>query len=120
MAEPATTTGVAAAAVATGAGVFLGLHVDALIVGFMCGLVALLHVPPKDEQRTPLFIFLLVAGSAFLSGIFAPVAVAAMVAYFEWAKAIDKDSLRFAVAAAIGGGVHLPWVRQWFAGRAEK
>lgn len=120
MAEPATTAGVAAAAVATGAGIYLGLYADALIVGFVAGLVALLHVPPEVGQRTPLRIFALVAGSAFLSGIFAPIASAAVVGYFEWAKPIDTSALRFATAAAIGGGVHLPWVRHWFAGRVEK
>lgn len=120
MAEPATTVGVTAAAVATGAGIFLGMYADALIIGFVAGLVALLHVPPAEGQRTPLRIFALVAGSAFLSGIFAPIASAAMVGYFDWAKPIDPTALRFAVAAAIGGGVHLPWVRHWFAGKAEK
>lgn len=120
MAEPATTTGIAAAAVATGAGIFLGMHTDALIVGFVAGLVALLHVPPQATQRTPLRIFALVAGSAFLSGIFSPIASAAMVAYFDWAKSLGEDAMRFTTAASIGGGVHLPWVRQWFAGRVEK
>lgn len=120
MAEPAIATGVTAAAVATGAGIFLGLYADALIIGFVAGLVALLHVPPEVGQRTPLRIFALVAGSAFLSGIFSPIASAAMVGYFDWARPIGADSLRFAAAAAIGGGVHLPWVRHWFAGKAEK
>lgn len=120
MAEPTTIVGVSAAAVATGAGIYLGLYADSLIIGFVAGLVALLHVPPEVGQRTPLRIFALVAGSAFLSGIFSPIASAAMVGYFDWAKPVGADALRFAAAAAIGGGVHLPWVRHWFAGKAEK
>lgn len=122
MDEPAQTiiSGVAPAAAATAAGIYMGMHADSLIIGFVAGLVALLHVPPEVSQRTPLRIFALVAGSAFLSGIFSPVASAAMVGYFDWAKQVGADALRFASAAAIGGGVHLPWVRKWFAGKAEK
>ncbi len=116
MAEPAQTilTGVAPAAAATGLGMLLGMHADALLIGFMAGLVALMHVPPKPGARTPLRVFALVAGSAFLSGIFAPLVAAATVNYFQWAAAVGSDSLRFAAAAAIGGGVHLPIVRKRF------
>lgn len=122
MSEPAQTiiTGVIPAAAATATGIFLGMYPDAMLIGFVAGLVALLHVPPEPTQRTPLSIFALVAGSAFLSGIFSPIAAAAAVGYFEWAKTIDPDALRLAVSAAIGGGVHLPWARKWFAGRADK
>jgi hypothetical protein len=120
MLTSSTAIGVSAASVATATGIFLGMYPDAMLIGFVAGLVALLHVPPGLNQRTPLRIFALVAGSAFLSGIFSPIASAAMVGYFGWVKAIDHDTLRLAVSAAIGGGVHLPWARQWFAGRAEK
>jgi hypothetical protein len=122
MAEPAQTiiSGVAPAAAATATGVFLGMYPDAMIIGFVAGLVALLHVPPEVGQRTPLRIFALVAGSAFLAGVFSPIASAMMVAYFDWAKPINEGSLRFAVATCIGGGVHLPWVRQWFGRRLDK
>lgn len=120
MLTSSTATGVSAASAATAAGIFLGMYPDAMLIGFVAGLVALLHVPPEPTQRTPLRIFALVAGSAFLSGIFSPIAAAAAVGYFEWAKNIDPDALRLAVSATIGGGVHLPWARKWFAGRADK
>jgi len=120
MLTSSTATGVSAASAATFAGIFLGMYPDAMLIGFVAGLVALLHVPPDPTQRTPLRIFALVAGSAFLSGIFSPIAAAAAVGYFDWAKTIDHDTLRLAVSATIGGGVHLPWARKWFAGRADK
>lgn len=103
-------TGISASAIATGAGIYFGLHADAMLIGFIAGLVTLLHVPPV-RPRTPIMIFLLVAGSAFLSGVFSPILVSISVDTFTWAKRVDSDSLRLACAAAIGGGIHLPWVR---------
>lgn len=122
MSEPAQTiiTGVIPAAAATATGVFLGMYPDAMIIGFVAGLVALLLVPPDEGKRTPIYIFGLVAGSAFLAGVLSPIVSTIMVAYFEWAKSADKDSLRFAVATCIGGGIHIPLVRQWFARRLDK
>lgn len=77
-------------------------------IGFMAGLFALLVVTPQPgEKRTPLRIFGLVAGSAFLAGALVPVAVAGGINYAPWLVAVDAVSLQWAMAALLGATPHL-------------
>jgi hypothetical protein len=110
MAEPnATAAGaVLALGTVTLTGTILGMHYDALAVGFVAALIALLHMPEKNgAPRSPLRVFSLVAGAAFLAGMLSPVAAVAATNYLPWTAALGRDVLRLAAAAMIGVGVHV-------------
>lgn len=120
MAEPnATAAGtVLALGTVTLTGTILGMHYDALAIGFVAALVALLHLPAQDgESRTPWRVFSLVAGAAFLAGLLSPLAALAATNYLPWTAALGRDALRLTAAALIGGGVHvaIPLAFAWMA-----
>ena len=123
MAEPhATLTGAGLAlGTVTLTGTIFGMHYDALAIGFVAALVALLHMPPRDGQaRTPWRVFSLVAGASFIAGVFAPATAQAATAYLPWVASLGADLLRVTSAAIIGAtaNVGLPLVFGWMARKA--
>ena len=123
MAEPhATLTGAGLAlGTVTLTGTIFGMHYDALAIGFVAALVALLHLPPREGQaRTPWRVFSLVAGASFLAGIFAPATAQAATAYLPWVAALGPDLLRVTSAAVIGVSAHvvIPLAFAWLARKA--
>lgn len=110
MAEPNATAAGAGLALGTVTltGTIFGMHYDALAIGFVAALVALLHMPPRDgEARTPWRVFSLVAGASFLAGIFAPATAQAAQAYLPWVSALGADLLRVTSAAVIGASANV-------------
>lgn len=102
-------------------GTLMGMHYDALAVGFVAALVALLPVPPKNgESRTPWRVFMLIAGASFLAGVFAPVTALAAQVYLPWVAALGADTLRITSAALIGAtaNVVIPLGFAWLARKA--
>lgn len=127
MADPSHTTSSAIAGTAVksaGSGTLtatlLPLDPITMMVGLVSALVALLHIsPPPGETRTPIRVFMLVAGSGFLAGVFVPVAVAGGVNYLPWISAAGDRAMHLAAAAIIGAAPHvLPLV--WKAWRESK
>ena len=89
-------------------GAFFGFGPLTMVVGFVAGLVVLLYIsPPPGEQRTPFKVFLLMAGSAFLAGIFTPVAIAGSVNYLPWLTSVEHTGLRLAAGGMIWAAPHL-------------
>jgi hypothetical protein len=79
-----------------------------MAVGLVAALVALLHItPPEGQARTPVSVFLMVAGSAFLAGVFVPVAVAGGTNYLPWLAGVGDRPLQLAAAAVIGALPHV-------------
>lgn len=121
MADPSIATHAAKGA-ASGSGIAVALPLDPLtmMVGLVSALVALLHIsPPPGETRTPVRVFMLVAGSGFLAGVFVPVAVAGGVNYLPWISAAGDRAMDLAAAAIIGAAPHvLPLI--WKAWRESK
>lgn len=112
---------IATAAIASGMQGLLAAYVWSALVGFGSGLVALLFIPPDPGiERTPARVFLLVAASAFLAGVFAPILTAFFMDYFQWTRTLDHTTLRIAAAAVIGGGVHVPSARRIFMSKVDK
>jgi len=110
MAEPNSTAVGAGLALGTVTltGTIFGMHYDALAIGFVAALVALLHMPPRDgEARTPWRVFSLVGGASFLAGIFAPATAQAATAYLPWVAALGADLLRVTSAAVIGASANV-------------
>lgn len=113
MAEPATHSQIVATAVksaASGTGIAATLPIDpiTMIFGLVAALTALLHItPPEGEHRTPVRVFLLVASSGFLAGVFVPVVVAGGVNYLPWLTTVPDLPLQWAAAAAIGAAPHV-------------
>jgi hypothetical protein len=123
MAEPhSTAIGVGLAfGTVTLTGTIFGMHYDALGIGFVAALVALLHMPPRDGQsRTPWRVFSLVAGASFLAGVFAPATAQAATAYLPWVAAMGPDLLRVTSAAVIGASANvvIPLGFAWLARKA--
>lgn len=97
-------------------GAFFGFDPLTMVAGFVIGLVVLLHIRPEPgETRTPFMVFLLMAGSAFLAGIFAPLAIAGGIHYFPWMGGVEHGGLRLAAGGLIGAAPHLAPVlwRMW-------
>lgn len=118
MTEPHVTLGGTALTLGTVTltGTVLGMHYDALVIGFVAALVATMHLPPRDgEARTPWRVLSLVGGASFLSGIFAPVTAQAATAYLPWAASLGADLLRVTSAAVIGASanVMIPLAITW-------
>jgi hypothetical protein len=102
-------------------GTILGMHYDALIVGFIAALVSLLHLPPAaGETRTIGRVFALVASASFMAGLLAPITAAAATNYLPWTLRIGADLLRVTAAALIGAGIHVavPATMSWMRKRA--
>lgn len=126
MADPSSTASHIGATAAKSAGsgtltaALLPLDPITMMVGLVSALVALLHIsPPPGETRTPVRVFLLVAGSGFLAGVFVPVAVAGGVNYLPWISAAGDRAMHLAAAAIIGAAPHvLPLI--WKAWRESK
>ena len=101
MAEPTTPTvaGVAAAAGAiTLTGSFIGLQLDALVLGLCGGLISLMFLPAMAPLR--------VAGTLFTAAVTgaaaSPFAPAAAAEYAKFLVATGTTPLRLAAALAIG------------------
>lgn len=110
MSEPTSTA--AGAGIALGAvtitGTILGMHYDALLVGFIAALLALMHLPPDEAQpKTPLRVFAFVAAGSFVAGVFAPAAALAAADQIELLRKLEPGLLRIMAAAAIGATLHL-------------
>lgn len=89
-------------------GTILGMHYDALAVGFFAALVAVLHMPPREgDKRTPLHVFWLISAGSFMAGLFAPATAQAAQAYLPWLAALDRDTQRITAAGVIGVTVNV-------------
>jgi hypothetical protein len=87
-----------------------------MAVGLIAALIALLHTsPPEGQQRAPVMVFVLVAGSSFLAGALVPVVVAAGLNYYPWLLNAGTGGMSYAAAAIIGAAPHLaaPMWRAW-------
>ena len=100
MPEPHAATAAAAAGgiSATLAGSVLGLGYDALLGGLLGGLLALMHQPPDGLPRQAVSL----AGAILAGALWAPLAVAAGLAYLPWLSAVNGEALRIATAAGLG------------------
>jgi len=115
MADPSTTgssaiAGTAIKSAGSGSLTALTLPLDpiTMAVGLIAALVALLHItPPPGETRTPIRVFMLVAGSGFLAGVFVPVVVAGGVNYLPWLHSAGDRAMHLAAAAIIGAAPHV-------------
>lgn len=109
MADPSIATHAAKGA-ASGSGIAVTLPLDpiTMAIGLVAALVALLHTsPPEGEARTPARVFLLVAASGFLAGVFVPVVVAGGLNYLPWLSSVADRPLQLAAAALIGAAPHI-------------
>ena len=130
MADPSSTANTIAVTAAKSAGsgtltaALLPLDPITMMVGLVSALVALLHIsPPPGETRTPVRVFMLVASSGFLAGVFAPIALAGGVNYLPWISSAGDRAAHLAAAAVIGAAPHilpLLWklYREWKGGAA--
>lgn len=115
MAEPHSTGGGAMAATAAKSAMSGGITAATLpldpvtmAVGLIAALVALLHItPPTGQDRTPVKIFLLVASSGFLAGVFVPIVVAGGINYLPWMLTAGDRAMHLAAAALIGAAPHV-------------
>lgn len=108
MSEPTITGSAVALGAVTITGSILGLHYDAMLIGFVAALVALMHLPPADgEPRTPGRVFVFVASAAFLAGVFAPALALLARTHLDWLASMPDAALRPMCAALIGGGGHM-------------
>lgn len=122
-------TGTSAAAAAAGmitvTGGVLGMHYDALIMGFLGGLAWISYVPPKHDPAHPIFVFLKAAGTLFTStiaaGAFASILAAVAVKNVSGVDTVDQLLVRSASAFAIGLLVHagLPIFLTFLRGKAQ-
>lgn len=93
---------------------FLGLHIDAVVVGFVAGVAVQLHVPPKEGERTPTKLFALACAASFFAGIFSPIAASLLVDKIGCLQGMTYASTRLVCAAGIAVGVFgLPILRDW-------
>jgi hypothetical protein len=99
MPEPASMTAsiALAAGTITLSGSVFGVQYDALLAGFVGGLVSLTYLPPMPALK----IAGTLAGSALLAGFFAPVIAAAALHFFPWLQGVG-DFMRLAGGAALG------------------
>lgn len=127
MADPSTTgssaiagTAIKSAGSGTLTAALLPLDPVTMAVGLVSALVALLHItPPEGQARTPIRVFMLVASSGFLAGVFAPIALAGGVNYLPWISSAGDRAAHLAAAAVIGAAPHvLPLI--WKAWRESK
>ena len=121
MADP-NLAGHAVKGAASGSGIAVALPLDPITmgIGLVAALVALLHTnPPEGQERTPARVFLLVAASGFLAGVFVPVVVAGGTHYLPWLAGVADRPLQLAAAALIGAAPHLAPVL-WRLWRATK
>lgn len=115
MADPSTTgssavagTAIKSAGSGTLTAALLPLDPVTMAVGLVSALVALLHISaPPGETRTPIRVFMLVASSGFLAGVFVPVAVAGGLNYLPWISAAGDRAAHLAAAAVIGAAPHV-------------
>lgn len=95
---------------ASGSGIAVALPLDPITmgIGLVAALVALLHTNPTEgQERTPARVFLLVAASGFLAGVFVPIVVAGGTHYLPWLAGVADRPLQLAAAALIGAAPHL-------------
>jgi hypothetical protein len=98
MPEPASLTAsiALAAGTITLSGSVFGVQYDALLAGFVGGVVSLTYLPSMSALK----IAGTLAGSALLAGFFAPV-IAAALHFFPWLQGVG-DFMRLAGGAALG------------------
>lgn len=108
MAEPSSSA-IGSIAITTGVitltGSVFGLEYDAMLMGLLGGLIALMHLPsPKsgsiasDAVRTAMSLI----SAAILGALFSPIAGPALNAWMEFTQKIPPTALRLAAAGAIG------------------
>ena len=104
MTEPHATTAAATWALGTitVTGMIFGMHLDALIIGFIAALFGTLHLPISDPPRSPYRLFSMAVGAAFCAGLFSPIASAAAINYMTWPISIGEQGLRVASAGLLG------------------
>lgn len=93
----------------------LGLHIDAVVVGFVAGLAVQLHLPPKDgRESTPLRLFILAAAASFFAGVFSPILAGMMIDKIGCLQGMTYAGTRLAAAAVIAVSVFgFPILRAW-------
>lgn len=129
MADPSTTgssaiacTAIKSAGSGTLTAALLPLDPFTMAVGLVSALSALLHIsPPEGQTRPPIRVFMLVASSGFLAGVFAPIALAGGVNYLPWISNAGDRAAHIAAAAIIGAAPHvlpLAWkiYKEWKGG----
>lgn len=117
MAEPASTAGIALAAGAiTVTGSILGVQYDALLLGFIGGLVILSFQP----QKTLHAVFASLFTSSTLGGVLAPIVAQTMRHYINFLDYTD-DGVRMAAALVVGVSAQtiVPTFLKWLKGKGE-
>lgn len=104
MAEPASSTAIIAIAAGTItlSGSVFGMQYDALLAGFLGGLVSLSYLSPMSVLK----MVGTVSSSALLAGFFAPVIAVAALHYWPWLQSVG-DFVRIAGGAALGIGAQV-------------
>jgi hypothetical protein len=96
------------AATITLTGSFIGVPYDGLLLAFIGGLVALLHLPPVVAGASGLLARLFarvaqVVGSAFFGGVLSPVGAASVYEFFPGAAgAAGPNAVKLACAFLLG------------------
>lgn len=96
--EAAVTAGLGATAI-TLTGSILGMQYDALTIGLLGGLSALMHLPPIESKLSK---FWSVAASSIMGGLFSPLVAAAAVNFFPWVANLGDKPVQLASAFCIG------------------
>ena len=100
MTDPASATGASLAAGAiTLTGSILGVHFDALLLGFIGGLVVLSFLPKMTIKA----VFWTLFSSSVLGGVLAPISASTLCHFFSFLDT-SGDSVRMASALLIGVG----------------
>lgn len=99
MADPQSLTAGAGATVVTLSGSILGIQYDALTIGLLGGVAALMHLPPMPGH---LHKFGSVMLASLVGGLFAPVASATALNYAGWLHDVGDVPLRLGCAFILG------------------
>lgn len=98
MTEPTTTGVTLALGAVTLTGTLFGMQWDALLIGFLGGLIALQHTGPLTKRALVGTLFTACVMAAFFSPIFA----GALAEYMAWTAKLPNDIIRRAGALLIG------------------
>lgn len=96
--EAAISAGLGATAI-TLTGSILGMQYDALTIGLLGGLSALMHLPPIESHLSK---FWSVAASAIMGALLSPLATVAAVNMMPWLNGLGNAPVRLASAFMIG------------------
>lgn len=118
------TTGVAAATAAgmiTVTGGVLGMHYDALIMGFLGGLAWLSYSPQVEERMLYLKTAGILFTSTMMAGAFASVGAAVAAESIQGVKQVDQVLLRSAAGFALGLFAHagIPFFINWLRRKSQ-